>query len=107
VTEGQLRWLYRNARALTSVSREDFGLTPVEANAFGTPALVLRSGGFLDSTREGESGAFIPDAEVESIVDAVRRFPLEWPGALPRANAKRFSVDTFGKQLRDVVDSVV
>ncbi len=40
VSEAQLRWLYANARALISVSREDFGLTPIEANAFGTPLLL-------------------------------------------------------------------
>lgn len=45
--EAKLRWLYANARALISVSREDFGLTPPK-NAFGTPVLLLRAGGFLD-----------------------------------------------------------
>ena len=52
-SDAELRWLYANASALVSASYEDFGLTPIEAAAFGTPAALLRWGGFLDSLDEG------------------------------------------------------
>ena len=48
-----LRWLYANCRALVAASYEDFGLTPLEAAAFGRPAAALRWGGFLDTVVDG------------------------------------------------------
>jgi glycosyltransferase involved in cell wall biosynthesis len=99
VPEQQLRWLYTNARALVSVSFEDFGLTPLEANAFGTPVAVLRAGGFLDSTVEGVSGVFIEEATPEAVRVALRNFPaLDAAGV--RANAGRFSERSFAAELR-------
>jgi len=103
VSDAQLRWLYANARALVSVSREDFGLTPIEANAFGTPALLLRAGGFLDTLVEGLNGNFIEKADVASIVDAVRAFPVSWDSDAIRLHATRFSPNKFAEQIREIV----
>lgn len=105
VTDAQLRWLYAHSRALVSVSREDFGLTPVEAGAFGTPALLLRAGGFLDSTVEGVSGAFIDDESADAIVRAVEGFSQEWDAAAVRANAARFAPEVFSARMHDVVEA--
>lgn len=106
--EPKLRWLYAHTRALMSMSHEDFGLTPVEANAFGNPALVLRAGGFLDSTIEGVSGLFIDDETVDAIVTAVRAFPAatDWDADTIRAAADRFSPTSFARNLRDVISGV-
>lgn len=103
VPEEQLRWLYAHARALVSVSREDFGLTPVEANAFGCPALVVRAGGFLDSTAEGESGLFLDDDARDTIIRGVRSFPGGWDRDAIRRNAARFSGERFAARVREVI----
>ncbi|HBF31074.1 glycosyltransferase [Rhizobium sp.] len=103
VSEAQLRWLYANARALISVSREDFGLTPIEANAFGTPVLLLRAGGFLDSTDEGTSGLFIEEATPEAIRAAVRAFPETWDTAAIKRHAEKFSPHRFHEAIRGIV----
>ena len=103
VSEAQLRWLYSNARALISVSREDFGLTPIEANAFGTPALLIRAGGFLDSTDEGVSGKFIESESIEAIQDAVHAFPQEWDRDAILRHAAKFSPARFHEAIREVV----
>ncbi len=71
VPDAQLRWLYREASALVSASREDFGLTPIEANQFGTPAVAIRAGGFLETIREGVNGVFFDDLRPESLLAAV------------------------------------
>jgi glycosyltransferase involved in cell wall biosynthesis len=107
VSDEQLRWLYKQAVALISVSKEDFGLTPIEANSFGTPALLLRAGGFLDSTVEGVSGAFIDEATVEHVVEAVSKFPTRWNEDDIRANAARFSPEKFARDLKDLIDTEV
>lgn len=104
VSDAQLRWLYSKATALVSVSREDFGLTPVEANAFGTPSLLLRAGGFLDSTIEGVNGMFIDNASTDAICKAVRAFPLDWDREAIKRHAQRFGPEAFREAIyREVV----
>jgi glycosyltransferase involved in cell wall biosynthesis len=105
VSEMQLRWLYSSATALISVSREDFGLTPIEANAFGTPVLLLRAGGFLDSTIEGVSGLFIDEVSVDCIRRAVDAFPDNWDNHAIRQHAGTFSPHSFMKRIVDIVIS--
>lgn len=107
VSDSQLRWLYANARALVSVSREDFGLTPLEAGAFGTPALLLRAGGFLDSTQEGVSGAFIADESEQELLRAITAFPDDWDRDAVRANAARFAPEVFTARLREIIDAAL
>ncbi|MDH2443038.1 glycosyltransferase [Amnibacterium sp. CER49] len=104
VSDAELRWLYANARALLSVSHEDFGLTPLEANVFGTPALLVRAGGFLDSLDEGVSGRFLDDDTPAGIAAAVRAFPKRWDSAAIVAHAQDFSLEAFVGRLRQVVD---
>ena len=99
VSDSQLRWLYANAAALLSVSHEDFGLTPLEANAFGTPCLVLRAGGFLDSVHEHVSGEYIPSSEAVAIADAIRAFPRTWDADILVHHAKKFMMPEFLRKL--------
>ncbi|MGN6408291.1 MAG: glycosyltransferase [Curtobacterium sp.] len=103
VSDAQLRWLYQRSTALLSVAREDFGLTPIEANAFGTPVLVLRAGGFLDSVAEGVSGTYIEGPTEAEIIDAVERFPVDWDRAAIRAHAARFSLEHFVEELNRLI----
>ncbi|MBP1301316.1 glycosyltransferase involved in cell wall biosynthesis [Curtobacterium sp. 1310] len=107
ISEAELRWAYANAEALISVSREDFGLTPVEANSFGTPVLVIRRGGFLDSTDEGVSGMFIEDDAISSIRDAVEAFPSAWDRQAIIAHARKFSKERFAERLKVAVDRAI
>ena len=101
VSDAQLLWLYANARGLVSVAQEDFGLTPLEANAFGTPVAVLRAGGFLDSTAEGMSGSFIEEPTADCVRDTLRTFP-NFSADLIRKHAATFSEDAFAGRLREL-----
>lgn len=105
VSDAQLRWLYENCRALVSASYEDFGLTPLEANAFGRPAVVLRAGGFLDTLVEGVTGVFIEEPTAAAVADAVRRLPAVDRDAV-RAHAQRYSEEVFAGRMREIVADV-
>lgn len=62
--EAALRHLLRNAVAVISLAHEEpFGLTPVEAMAIGTPALMVDEGGFRDTVLDGETGRLLPRPE--------------------------------------------
>ncbi len=104
VPDAQLRWLYRNAAALVACAYEDFGLTPIEAYSAGTPAVVLRAGGYLDTTIPGVTGEFVSSPHPADIVSGIRRFRQKsYSSHAIESHANAFSVDQFAGRLRDVV----
>jgi glycosyltransferase involved in cell wall biosynthesis len=101
VTDRQLRWLYSSCRALVAAAHEDYGLTPLEAAAFGKPAAVLRWGGFLDTVVEGRTGLFFDAPEPAAIATAVRRLESAAFGSHAIvAHAERYSEANFIEALR-------
>ncbi len=108
LSDAQMRWVYANAAALVGVSREDFGLTPVEAYSFGTPAITLHSHGYLDSGVEGVTCTWIEDGTAEEIRRGIARFrATTFDPAAVRAHAERFSEASFHARIREVVDRVL
>jgi glycosyltransferase involved in cell wall biosynthesis len=103
VADTELRWLYENARCLVAASFEDFGLTPVEAAAFGKPTAALRFGGYLDTVREGETGVFFERPEPPDIAAALTRLLAErWSADDLRLHAATFSEEAFVTGMRQV-----
>jgi glycosyltransferase involved in cell wall biosynthesis len=101
VSDAQLRWLYASADAVVTMAEEDFGLTPIEGFAFGTPALAVRAGGFLDTVTPGVTGDFVDDFTPEALDRALRRFdPTAYSQEALRAAADRFSVPRFTAALQ-------
>lgn len=100
VSDAQLRWLYAHARAVVSLSHEDFGLTPVEGFAFGTPAVLLRAGGFLDSMVEGVTGVFASSPTQMAFIEALERLPDRMDTDAIRRHARRFSAASFQAVMR-------
>lgn len=61
-------------RALIFPGEEDFGITPLEAQACGRPVIAYGAGGALASVVEGITGAFFAEQTVESLVAALAAF---------------------------------
>jgi glycosyltransferase involved in cell wall biosynthesis len=107
VTDDQLRWLYASSRSLIAPSWEDFGLTPIEAAAFGRPTIALRWGGYLDTVVEGETGLFFDDPTPAAITRAIREAAsTAWSEPRIRARAAEFSPATFSARIREIVVAV-
>jgi glycosyltransferase involved in cell wall biosynthesis len=105
ISDAQLRWLYANAKAVVAVAREDFGLTPIEGHTFGTPSIVLRAGGYLDSCVEGLNSCFVESDGVDELAAAVRSFNADdFDPELIRKHAQRFSRAAFVEAIRAVVE---
>ena len=107
VDDDQLRWLYRSATGLLGASHEDFGLTPVEAAAQGTPSAVLRYGGYLDTVEEGVTGLFFDRPEPDAVAAAVRVLAAsDFDPNVLRQRATRFTVSSFVSRITAEVDDL-
>lgn len=108
IPDPQLRWLYAHAAAVLAPSKEDYGLTPVEGFSFGTPALALRAGGYLDTVVGGVSGYFFDKAtpqKVNGAIDKLLAYPLDRQAILK--HAEQFSPEAFQARIRAEVDALL
>lgn len=102
----------QHARAFLFAAEEDFGITPVEAQACGTPVIAYRKGGVTESvedicTEEDGTGLFFDEQTAESVKDTVERFErLEHPISPTncRKRAERFSEAAFRAQFKQYVE---
>lgn len=92
----------QNAKAFVFAAEEDFGITPVEAQACGTPVIAFGKGGALETIRplgiDTPTGVFFGEQSVKAIRDAVDEFDAAARKISPhdcRANALRFSEENF------------
>ena len=104
VSDAQLRWLYSRCAALVAASHEDFGLTVIEAAAFGRPTVALRWGGYLDAVAEGENGVFFEKATPRHVAAAIRRLRERGVDeSRIRAHAERFDERRFIDRIHEIV----
>lgn len=107
LSDAQMRWAYSHAKTLIAPSNEDFGLTPLEAYAFGVPVLALRSGGYLDTVVENRTGAFFDHPTPGAIIQALSRAAtMPWDREAIISHGSAFSEERFANELRTHVDAL-
>ncbi|MED8589040.1 glycosyltransferase family 4 protein [Escherichia coli] len=101
----------QNAKAFVFAAEEDFGITPVEAQACGTPVVAFGKGGSLETVRpygvDKPTGVFFDEQSVPSLVKAINFFDTVSDKIEPqdcRENAMRFSVEIFKNNLSKYVE---
>jgi glycosyltransferase involved in cell wall biosynthesis len=106
-----LREYMQKARAFVFAAEEDFGITPVEAQACGTPVIAYGRGGVCESVRgldcDRPTGVFFAEQTVVSIHAAVLEFEKNCDRILPTTcheNAMRFSTERFQAEFLEFVE---
>ena len=108
VDDAEVAQLLARCKGFVFPGLEDFGLTPLEAQASGRPVIAFRGGGALDTVIEGRTGVFFDAATPESLMDAVERFSARsFDAQACRANAERFAPERFRAELLGAVGRVL
>ncbi len=98
----------QRACAFVFAADEDFGLTPVEAQACGTPVIAYRRGGALETVAEGQTGLFFDAQTPPSLIRAVQQFEAISHRFVPekiREHAEQFSSEHFREAFRRFVET--
>ncbi len=104
--EEELSSFLSKARAYVFAAEEDFGISVVEAHASGLPVIALKKGGVLEIVLDGVTGVFFEEADVFSIIKAVRAFEEKedlFDSEVIRKRAETFSLQRFQKEISQFV----
>ena len=100
-------------QALIFPGEEDFGITPVEAQAAGRPVIAYRGGGALETIvslcseggiREG-TGVFFYPKTAEALAQTVKSFDASrFDSHTIQQHAKQFDIAVFRRKIKHVID---
>lgn len=107
VTDDEMPMHMAGAEAFLFAAYEDFGVTPVEALAAGTPVIAYKAGGALDYVQDGKTGLFFDKQSSASLEATLIKFPSKkFNHEVIRASAQQFSPQAFKKKILDFVADV-
>ena len=98
--------LYQQARALVFPGEDDFGITPLEAQACGTPVIAFAAGGVLETVTD-QTGLFFKEQKVEALVKAVEIMERKWEVFVPekfQEQLSRFGRGHFKEQMAHAIE---
>ena len=100
VSEERAGELMESSRLMLFNAEEDFGITPVEANAHGLPVVAYGRGAARETMVDGGSAEFFDEPTPGSLASAVERaLGRTWNEETVRANGTRFSPERFRRGL--------
>lgn len=105
INDEELYQLYGKAKGFIALARqEDFGMTPVEAMAAGTPVIAFNGGGFKETVVDGVTGILINDTDERTIGKAIKRFnKISWSKSKLHQQARKFSKERFTREIKEFV----
>jgi len=102
LSDAEIAEYYSRAKAFVFCGEEDFGITPVEAQAAGTPVIAYGRGGVLDTVIDGSTGLYFREPNAESLKAAVQQFEAEgvaYTAEEIKAHAEQFSLTRFQQEI--------
>ena len=109
VPDADLPDLLARCRAFVWPGEEDFGISPLQANAAGRPVIAYAAGGARETVLTGPdaasvTGALFAQQSVAAIIEAVESFdPLAVSPAAIRRHAEQFDIALFKRRISDFV----
>jgi glycosyltransferase involved in cell wall biosynthesis len=100
VPDEDLPQLMAKAKAFIFPGLEDFGITPVQAEAAGRPVIAYKGGGALDTVIPNVTGEFFEEQSVDSLAEVMANFDADkYNSEAIRAHALKFDTKIFNQQI--------
>lgn len=97
----------RTAEAYIFPGMDDFGISPVEAIAAGTPVIAYKAGGALDYVKPGVSGVFFNEQSVDSLVRCLNNFdPGQFNSGIIKRVGSDFDQKTFQRRIKTFIKNI-
>lgn len=102
--DAELKQLYAGCKAFIFPGMEDFGITPLEAQASGRPVIAYGAGGALETVVPGVTGEFFKEQTAASLAEVVSRFNAsDYDPAAIRRHAETFDKEVFKRRIAEFV----
>lgn len=97
---------YAHCRAFILPGEEDFGITPLEAQASGRPVVAYGAGGALASVIDGVTGTFFYEQTAESLAAVLQSFDeRKYDPQTIRNNALEFDMPRFHRRILQFIEA--
>ena len=105
VSDADMPYYFQTAEAFLFPGLDDFGITPVEAMAAGTPIIAYQAGGALDYVVPSKTGIFMKQQSVKGLKEALENFKTVAfdPKIITKAS-QQFSPEAFNKHIADLIN---
>ena len=101
VSDAERLDLMARCKAFVFPGVEDFGITPLEANAAGRPVVAFGGGGALDTIVEGMNGMLFHSPTADALAECLHRFDADaFDAEQIRRHAEKFDTRVFQSALR-------
>ena len=106
LSDQEVLYYYAHCRALILPGEEDFGITPLEAQASGRPVIAYAAGGALASIVENVTGTFFHKQSVESLVEVLASFDVQrYDPQTIYNHALEFDLPRFQRRIQQFIEA--
>ncbi len=106
LSDAEVLHYYAHCRALILPGEEDFGITPLEAQASGRPVIAYGAGGALASVIDNVTGTFFCEQTVESLAAALASFDeRKYDPLVIRNHTLEFDMPRFHRRILQFIEA--
>lgn len=106
VSESEKHKLMSQAKAFIMNARnEDFGLTPIEANAAGTPVLGVNEGFTKHQINDYQNGLLYERGYLKVAIDIFEGHYDEFDSIECQASAEKYDISRFAEEIQEVINA--
>lgn len=105
VSDAEMPEHFQTAEAFLFPGLDDFGITPVEAMAAGTPVIAFQGGGALDYVQPKKTGIYFAKQSVASLKAAITDFQKHrFNHTIIVSAAAKFAPEAFDQKVQQVIN---